>query len=170
MLHRRIAIPVAVAAIAVATIFAFLPVSAAVSVGSKAPSFKVVDLDGKSIGLSDLMGKPSIIVFWATWCPHCRAELPVMERVWKDLNPKGISMVAISLDSDSAAARKFVRDNHITIPVAIAGSGSPLMGSYGITGIPSVFVLDKDGVVKARWAGEVGESTVRSELAKLGVK
>ena len=170
MLHSRFAVPIALAAVVVASLIAFAPVSAAVSVGSKAPSFKVTTVDGKSLGLADLMDKPTLIVFWAKWCPHCRVELPVVDKIYRDLGPKGMYIIGISLDSDTSAAKQFLTDNHISFPVAIVGTGSDLVRSYGITGIPAVFVLDKGGIVKNHFAGEVGESTIRDEFAKLGVK
>ena len=72
--------------------------------------------------------------------------------------------------TDAAGARKFVGDNHISFPVAIVGPNSDLVKSYGISGIPALFVLDGSGTVKARYAGEAAESTLRSDLAKLGAK
>ncbi len=170
MLHRRCAIPIAVVAIVIATILAFAPVSAAISVGSKAPSFKVSTLDGKSMGLADLMGKPSVIVFWATWCPHCRNELPTIQKLHSDLTPKGVNFLGISLDTDAAAAKRLIGADKITFANTIVSPSSDLAKSFGITGIPAVFILDKEGVVKAKYAGEVSESTVRGELEKLGVK
>jgi peroxiredoxin len=170
MLHRRIVLAIALVAVVIASLIALAPGSAAVSVGSKAPAFKVTTIDGKSIGLADLMDKPTLVVFWARWCPHCRVELPVDEKIWRDLGPKGVNVIAISLDTDTAGAKKFLSDNHITFPVAIVGTGSDLVKSYGISGIPAVFVLDKGAIVKARYAGEVSESTIRSDFAKLGVK
>lgn len=168
MSHRRFAI--AVLAIVIASIMALVPVSAAVPVGSKAPGFKVTALDGKSIGLADLMGKPTLVVFWANWCPHCRNELPVVEKLYKDLGPKGVNFIAISLDTGSEPAQRLVRDGKASFPIAVVGASSDVARSYDITGIPAVFVLDKDGIVKARYAGEASEATIRGEFAKLGVK
>lgn len=170
MLHRRLAIAIALVVVVIASLIALAPGLAAVSVGSKAPSFKVTTVEGKSISLADLSDKPTLIVFWARWCPHCRVELPVVEKIYKDLGPKSVNILGISLDTDAAGARKFLSDNHISFPMAIVGTGTDLVGNYSITGIPAVFVLDKGGVVKARYAGEVSESTMRGEFAKLGVK
>lgn len=170
MLHKRVAMLTVIVVAAVGLAIAFVPVLAEVSVGTKAPDFKLVTLEGKTISLSDFTDKPTLLVFWATWCPHCRSEMPVVEKVYKDLNPKGVNIIGVSLDENSAKARDFVRDNHISFPIAVAGAKGNLLGSYGITGIPTVFVLDKGGVVKARYAGEVSESTIRGEFAKLGVK
>jgi peroxiredoxin len=170
MLHKRLVILTVAVLAAVGLVVAFVPVSAEVSVGTKAPDFKLPTMDGKTISLSDFADKPTLLVFWATWCPHCRAELPVVQKIYKDLGPKGASFVGVSLDDNSARAKDFVKSNNITFPVAVAGARNNLLGSYGITGIPTVFVLDKGGVVKARYAGEVSESTIRADLAKLGIK
>lgn len=170
MLYRRLAVGIALAAVLIASLIALAPGSAGVTVGSKAPSFKVVGVDGKSIGLADLMDKPTLIVFWAKWCPHCRVELPVVDKIYRDLGPKGVNVVGISLDTDTSAAKKFLSDNHISFAVAVVGTGSDLVKSFGITGIPTVFVLDKGAIVKSRYAGEVSEATMRGEFAKLGVK
>ena len=170
MLHSRVVILTVIVLAAVGLVIAFVPVLAEVSVGTKAPDFKLDTLEGKTISLSDFTDKPTLLVFWATRCPHCRAELPVVEKVYKDLNPKGVNIIGVSLDDNSAKASDFVSSNHISFPIAVAGANGNLLGSYGITVIPTVFVLDKGGVVKARYAGEVSESTIRNEFAKLGVK
>ena len=170
MLHNRIAILAAVAGVAIVVGVMFAPVAADVSAGSKAPSFRLSTLDGKTVGLADVTDKPTVIVFWATWCPHCRAEMPVVEKIYKDVHAKGGNILGISLDDKASTASDFVRANHITFPIAVAGSRNDIVRSYGISGIPTVFVLDKGGVVKARYAGEVSESTIRGEFAKLGVK
>lgn len=170
MPHKRLAIIVLIVIGAVALIIAFAPVLAEVQVGSKAPDFSLATIEGKAISLKELNDKPTILVFWATWCPHCRTELPIVEKIYKDLHPKGANFIGVSLDDSTATAKKFVQSNHISFPIAVAGSKSNLLGSYSITGIPMVFVIDKGSIVKARYAGKVTESTIRGELLKLGVK
>ncbi len=170
MSHKRLVILTVAVLAAVGLVIAFVPVSAEVAVGNKAPEFKLTTMEGKTISLSQFTDKPTLLVFWATWCPHCRSELPVLQKLYKDLGPKGANFVGVSLDDNSARARDFVKSNNITFPMAVAGARSNLLGSYGITGIPTVFVLGKGGVVKARYAGEVAESTIRGDFAKLGVK
>ena len=170
MLHSRLAIPAALGVVAIGLMIVFAPVLAEVSVGSKAPDFKLGCIDGKTVCLSDLTDKPTLIIFWASWCPHCRTELPVVDKVYRDLHPKGANVVGVSLDDNPSAARDFVRNNHISFPIAVAGTKSDLLGNYGISGIPAVFVLGRSGVVKARYSGEVSESTIRDQFAKLGVK
>lgn len=167
MLRRRFVIAAAIALFAMALVSNSALICAALSVGSRAPDFQLSGFDGKTIRLYDYTDKPTVLVFWASWCPHCVRELPVLDRLYKDLHPKGVNIVGVSLDANSAG-KDFVRSHHISFPMA-TGSGG-VAGSYHIVGIPSIFVIGKDGVVNAKYAGEVDESTIRSELAKLGVK
>ena len=167
MLNRRSAIAAAVGLFAVVLIVTSALMSSALSVGSKAPDFQLSLFSGKTVKLSDYTDKPTLLVFWASWCPHCVRELPVLDRLYKDLHPKGLNVLAVDLDSTTSAGKNFADGHHISFPIAVGSEG--VANSYGITGIPSVFVLDK-GVVKAKYAGEVDEGTLRADLAKLGVK
>jgi len=144
----------------------------ALSVGSKAPDFQLRSVDGKSIiKLSDYSDKPTLLVFWATWCPHCRTELPVIQKVYSDLHGKGLQAIGINLDRTTKDARQFMSKNSITFPVAFAGTdkGSKVADSYDVSGIPATFVIDKTGKIKAVFRGDVTEKTIRDELKKLGL-
>lgn len=148
------------------------PACAAVTVGSKAPDFQLTSVDGKStIKLSSHFGKPMLLVYWATWCPHCRTELPVIQKIYGDLHSAGLEIVGISMDNSAKDAREFMKSKSVTFPVAFGGTdqGMKVADTYGVSGIPAMFVLDKNAVVKAIFRGEAGEKTIRSELAKLGL-
>src|SRR5690554_4215113 len=98
-----------VLAIALAAYFA-ASVSAEVNVGDKAPDFTLTGLDGKDVKLSTYAGKPTLLVFWVSWCPHCQAELPVLQKVYGDLRSKGMNAVGVSVDRDKEDAQEFVKD------------------------------------------------------------
>ncbi|MHB9035578.1 MAG: peroxiredoxin family protein [Armatimonadota bacterium] len=149
------------------------PVSAAVKVGDKAPDFQLRTVDGKgTVKLSTYFGKPTLLVYWASWCPHCRTELPVLQKVYNELHPRGMEAVGVSLDHATNDALKFVTQKSITFPVGYGGTdqGYKIAESYGVSGIPMTFVLDKNGVVKAVFRGDAGERAIRAEFEKLGVK
>ncbi len=146
---------------------------AAVDVGDKAPAFRLPDADGKgTIALSDYTDKPTLLVFWASWCPHCQRELPVVQKVYKDLKPKGANVVGVSVDENVGEARALLKKQGITFPNAFAGTdtGMNTARAYGVRGIPAVFFIDKRGTITAKYAGETDESDLRREFAKLGVK
>ena len=148
------------------------PCAAAVVVGDKAPDFQLGSVDGKTtIKLSDYTTKPTLLVFWAGWCPHCQQMAGVEQKIFTELGVKGMNVVGVSLDSSREAADSFVKSRSLTFPNAYGGSreGRETAEKYGIRGIPTFFVIDKDGIVKATYSGEVREETIRQEFAKLGV-
>jgi peroxiredoxin len=172
MLLRRYAIWLALA-LALIMLMLALPVSAAVKVGDKAPDFQLRSVDGRgSVKLSTYLDKPTLLVFWASWCPHCRTELPILQRVYNNLHPRGMEAVGISLDHGIKDAQQFVSQKSITFPMAYGGTdeGLKIAESYGVSGIPIAFVIDKSGVVKTIFKGDAGERAIRAVFEKLGVK
>jgi peroxiredoxin len=150
-----------------------IPSLAAVTIGSKAPNFELGNVDGKgTIKLSDYTNKPTLLVFWASWCPHCRTEASVLQKIYTDLHDKGANVLGVNLDNTLAEAQEFVNSHHLTYPNAFAGTsaGIQVVESYGVQGIPALFLIDKDGVVKDTWVGEVSETTFKEAFASLGVK
>lgn len=119
------------------------------SKGSPAPDFTLKTLEGKEIRLSSLKGKVVLINFWATWCPPCREEMPLFERVYKKYRDKGFEILAISTDSSQEQVRKFIRDFKVSFPVLMDdGNVSNL---YMIQGLPTSFLLDREGkIVKVK--------------------
>lgn len=169
MLTRRFA--VLAATLLLITLIA-VRTPAAVGVGDKAPGFKLGNVEGKgTIDLSDYSGKPTVVVFWASWCPHCQNELPVLQKLYTDLKDKGVNVVGVSADFTIDNARNFIKSRHITFPNAYAGTsaGHKVLDDYGVRGIPAVYIIS-GGVIKANYAGEVDASTIKDQLTKLGVK
>lgn len=166
MVHRVTAISILAVLLLAAQVFA------EVKVGDKAPTFTLDNIDGKStVKLSDLTTKPTILVFWFNACSHCRNEAPVLQKLYADLRDK-INVVGVSADVQRTVAAEFVRKYGLTYPNAYVGQGKgrEVLSDYGITAVPVVLVIGKDGRVKARYIGEVKEPTLREDLGKLGVR
>jgi len=162
--------------IALVAIFAVATfVLADVTVGDTAPDFELGKVDGNgTIKLSDLMknGKPTLLVFWVSWCPHCQREMPVLDKVYRDLKANSINAIGVSVDDDLEDAREFVSEYNITFPNVYAGTdaGEKVLDNYGIRGVPNTYIIDKDGVVRAHYVGEVSEKVIKEQFEKLGVK
>lgn len=113
--------------------------------------------DGGQLELAGLKGKPVLLNFWATWCPPCIEELPMIDRFFKDQAANGWQVVGLAIDQPSAV-RKFLERTPVSFPIGLAGlEGTELVKQLGNTGagLPFTLVLHGDGVVAARKMGKV---------------
>ncbi|HMC83711.1 MAG TPA: TlpA disulfide reductase family protein, partial [Candidatus Polarisedimenticolia bacterium] len=85
------------ALLALATAFLPFLMAAASAPGSPATDFRLFDTNGESVGLSSLRGKTVILHFWASWCPHCLSEMPLLEQLGREFAPRGVEVLAINL-------------------------------------------------------------------------
>jgi len=113
------------------------------------PDFTLKTIDGREVSLKDYRGKVVLINFWATWCPPCRNEMPLFVRVYKSYRDKGFEILAISTDSSLDPVKKFVKEFRINFPVLYDDKN--VVSLYGIQGLPTSFLIDREGkVVKVR--------------------
>lgn len=104
--------------------------------------------------LADLRGKVVLVNFWATWCPYCRHEMPAMQSFYQDYRARGFEIVAFSEDESQGEVDAFMAKNGYTFlaPLAPAGS-SEAFG--GVSRLPTSFIIDRNGVIRHRIAGQV---------------
>lgn len=105
--------------------------------------------DGREVDLSKMKDKVVLIDFWATWCGPCVASLPELKKTYTALHPKGFEVVGISLDEDKSQLEEFVKAKEIPWPQAFDGQGwqSALAQKYKITSIPTVWLVNKKGIL-----------------------
>ena len=106
-------------------------------------------LDGTPFDQAKLTGKVLLVDFWATWCGPCVAEIPNMLAEYEKYHDKGFEVVGISLDEERADVENFVVENKIPWPIIFAGKGwqDPVAQFYGISGIPQLVLIGRDGNV-----------------------
>lgn len=131
----------------------FLPIGSlaeSVTVGQTAPAVELPLLPGGSstLSLQSLRGKVVYLDFWASWCGPCRLSFPQLEQLRKELGPRGFEVLAINVDEREADALGFLEELPVSYPVVRDGSGET-PSRYGILGMPTGFLLDRDGVVRA---------------------
>jgi thiol-disulfide isomerase/thioredoxin len=106
-------------------------------------------LDGTAFDQKKLAGQVILVDFWATWCGPCIAEIPNMAAAYEKYHDKGFEVVGISLDEERGDVEKFVADKKIPWPILFAGKGwqDPVAQFYGISGIPQLVLIGRDGNV-----------------------
>ncbi len=120
-----------------------------------APDFTVKTLDGDSITLSALRGRPVVLNFWATWCGPCQQEIPAFS-AFARAHPE-IPVLGLSVDEGPVSrVRRAVRDWGIAYPVSVISPG--LQATYDISTLPTTVIVDGDGSVKSIHVGAMSES------------
>lgn len=116
--------------------------------------------EGGALNMVDLQGKPLLVNFWATWCPPCIEELPLIDRFFSEHASSGWQVIGLAIDQPSSV-RKFLERTPVTFPVGLAGlEGTELIKHLGNAsgGLPFTLVIQADGKVAARKIGKL-EST-----------
>ena len=129
-----------------------------------APDFVLTSFDGQRIQLSDYRGRVVVLNFWATWCPPCRVEAPVLQRAAVRLESAGVTILGIDVWDDQAAAIEFLDDVGVTYPNA-EDSTRLIPVEFGVTGLPETFVIDRQGVLVRRWVGPLSDADLDNLLA-----
>ena len=101
--------------------------------------------------LRALRGRPVVLNFWASWCGPCQVEMPSLEALQRAM--PGVTVLAVSFDTDPAAYARFLRTHPLTIRTALDASGRSNQ-AYGTTVPPETYVLDRNGVVERKFIGE----------------
>jgi peroxiredoxin len=121
-------------------------------VGQPAPEFSSFDLEGRPVKLSDFRGRVVLLNFWASWCAPCRQEFPRLAAV----HGRGdVVVLGVLFDDTKAAARRFA-DEHGATWTTVVDPQRELSHAYRVgRGIPVTFLIDREGVVRVRHAGEL---------------
>ncbi len=150
-----------------------------VKVGAQAPEFRARTLAPDAAAsapektLADYRGQVVLINIWATWCGPCRVEMPSIEALYRELGPRGLRVVAVSID-DPGSERKirdFAREYGLTFELLHDPAGA-IQKAYQTTGVPETFLIGKDGVIRkkeigaANWNSASRRAVVASLLAE----
>jgi peroxiredoxin len=124
-----------------------------VELGSKAPDFTAYTLDSvpEKKTLADYRGQVLMINVWATWCLPCRVEMPSIEALHKAYGPKGLKIVAVSIDDPGtdAAIRSFAKQYGLTFDI-LHDPTRAITQAYDVSGYPETFIVGRDGVIRKK--------------------
>lgn len=118
------------------------------------PPWQVTLPDGRVLTSDALKGKVVLVNFWATWCPYCRKEKPVIDAFWKDTRGKGFEVISISVDDPPEKIAAWMRDKDYAFMAA--PTNASVAAAFGnVTSVPTSFIVDTDGHIRHKIAGQV---------------
>ncbi len=121
---------------------------------------------GKSeFTLSDYRGNVVIINFWASWCPPCREEAPVLEATWRQLQGRNVILLGVDIWDTEEDARAYMAEFDITYPNAVDPRGR-LAVEYGVTGIPETYFITPDGMIRRKVIGAITAEIMLQAIAE----
>ncbi len=135
--------------------------------GRTAPTFSLRDINGNIVSSSRFLGKPTVINFFATWCPPCRQEIPGFVEVYNKYRQGGFELVGISLDTDTKEnLPRFLTQNRVEYRI-LMGDLATSRAYGGVNSIPTTFFVGKDGRIRNVHVGYMDSDTFESEVKKL---
>ncbi len=137
-----------------------------VEVSFPAPELSLTDLEGNPVSLQDLQGTVVLVNNWATWCPPCKAEMPTLQAYFEDHHKKGFTIIAIDAGDPVPEIVKFVQEYGLTFPVW-PDVRMKAIAAFRNQGLPSSYVIDRDGTVRLAWAGAVSRDVLEKYVTPL---
>lgn len=151
------------------------PGASVLRAGDTVPDFRLVNLDGNPVSYSSLEGKGVVLNFWATWCPPCRREMPLLESAWRKHQSENVEIVGIDLGESMEDVRRFVDTQGFSYPIWVEPSNAgdetvdtnKMLGWFGSAGVPTTVFIKADGRIDKVYVGELNRSLLQERIPKL---
>ena len=136
---------------------------------TKLPEFNVTDRDGNTVALSSMYGKPTLVGFWATWCPPCNAEAPEIQKLYDEYGDR-VNFMMINATGDgrdtAETVEKWMESNGYTYPVYLDESNEASIATQ-VYYLPTMYVLDSEGNLLTAFSGTIGETSGKQLIEQL---
>jgi peroxiredoxin len=125
---------------------------AAAPAPSPAPRLELPARDGRTVRLADLLGRVVVVDFWASWCGPCQRSFPDLDALYREHHERGLEVLAVTVDETRAEADAFLaaRPHRMTV---LFDPSAKAAAAFGVEGMPTTFVVDRRGMVRARHEG-----------------
>lgn len=136
------------------------------TIGAAAPEFRLPDLTGQTASLVQYRGKVLLLDFWATWCVTCEEELPFLKRLHAAYRERGFELLAVSVDEQGRGILAPFAEKR-GIPWRILLADAENVRRYGVFGLPTKYLLDREGVVASKYVGWTDPTALEKDLQAL---
>ena len=133
---------------------------------SDGSTFQLTDLDGKPIRLAELRGKAVWLNFWASWCPPCQAETPVLREIATTYRDRGLAIIGVEVQETVEDGRRYVQRYGLPYSIGADVSGE-IFHLYRVFALPTQFLIDGDGVIRHVVNGPVTQGAAEALIAPL---
>ena len=144
-----------------------LPRTIPVQVNYDAPSLTLMSLDGKEHSLEEYRGQVVLVNLWATWCPPCKAEMPTLDAYYKEHLDEGLMLIAINDGDKMEDVVTFVDNYNLSFQVWLDIEHKASINAFKTQNLPSSYVIDRDGIVRLSWVGEIEMETLEEYVTPL---
>jgi len=134
--------------------------------GQKAPDMPMSGIEGGVVNLESFTGKVIVLNFWATWCPPCRKEMPLLESTYKRYQKDGLVILGINYNEERERVLKFTQEMGVSFPI-ILDKELKLTRKYGVLALPATFFIDRKGIIRDQYKGEIIEEIIATKVEPL---
>ena len=142
--------------------------------GDTLTDFTLSDLSGKPVSFSSLEGQVVLLNFWATWCPPCRREMPLLDDIQKEYGARGLSVVGVDLGESPETIRAYIKSVGVTYPIwlddpsqAVPDRTRNVYTKIGGVGLPTTLFIGRDGVIRGSQVGELSRGVLQNRIKPL---
>jgi cytochrome c biogenesis protein CcmG, thiol:disulfide interchange protein DsbE len=136
--------------------------------GQMAPAFELRNLQGGTVSLASLKGKAVVVNFWASWCPPCRDEAPILNQAALKYSQQGVVILGIVYNDTAEAAKAFAQEYKLGFPILLDNeTGKRAAIDYGLISVPETFFVDTTGKIRFRHIGPVNTEMMDEKISEL---
>jgi cytochrome c biogenesis protein CcmG, thiol:disulfide interchange protein DsbE len=139
--------------------------------GMKPPEFNGPTVEGPTVSLVSLRGRVVLLNFWSSWCLDCRSEMPIFEQLHRDFAAQGLTILGVNVREGTRTIRRYAGELDLTFPLVLDPKGK-ITASYGVTGLPTTFLIGRDGrpvalaIGPRHWGATPTRATIEALLAE----